>query len=138
MNGKYIFLWGLTFLLLPGAWAQDAKSEYVRQLSSAFAKDGLAIESGMGTDGTQNLAVLARRGYFPVTLLGKAEVPTVLRIYTDKTYDCSRAFLLPDLKKRVVLPVKGVTAFTLPPQKKGSTLFGTCGMGMYTFEIRFE
>jgi len=139
MNKKLLFLWGLSLVFLSGAWAQEAKIvEYAQLLSKAFVKDGVTIVNGVGDDGVQNLAVLANGGYFPLTMRAKAGIPTVLRIYTDKTYDCSRGFLLPDLKKQAVLPVKGTTAFTLGPQKKGSTLFGTCGMGMYTLEIRFE
>jgi plastocyanin domain-containing protein len=121
------------------AWGQEAKAvEYAQGLAKAWAKDGVEIQTGMGTDGVQNLAVLASGGYFPLQIRAKAGVASVLRVYTNKTYDCSRAFVLPDLKLQARLPVKGATTFSLPAQKKGATLFGTCGMGMYTFEIRFE
>lgn len=138
MNRRTILLVSYLLILLPVAWGQEAKIvDHARKLTQAWAKDGIVVENGI-VDGTQNLAVIAAGGYFPLTMTAKAGVPTVLRLYTNRTYDCSRSFVLPDLKKQAVLPVKGVTAFPLPPQKKGSTLFGTCGMGMYTFEIRFE
>lgn len=139
MNLKTILLWGLLALSTAGAWAQEPRIiEYAQKLAKSFAQDGVTIETGTGADGVQNLAVLAKGGYFPLQLKAKAGVPTVLRMYTDKTYDCSRAFYLPDLNLQSTLPAKGATAFTIPPQKKGSVLYGTCGMGMYTFEIRFE
>lgn len=138
MKPRTLLFWALAALITGGAWAQDSKVEYAKLLSRAFVKDGLTIRTGTDEDGTQNLAVLANNGYFPLQATAKAGVATVLRVYTDKTYDCSRAFLLPEVKKQAMLPAKGVTEFTLAPQKKGSTLFGTCGMGMYTFEIRFE
>lgn len=139
MNRTNVLLWGLMVLVSSGAWAQEPRIvEYAKKLSAAYAKDGVVVQTGTGADGTQNLAVLANGGYFPLAVRAQAGVPTVLRVYTDKTYDCSRAFLLPDLKQKATLPVKGVTTFNLGPQKKGTTLFGTCGMGMYTFEIRFE
>ncbi|HTH14590.1 MAG TPA: hypothetical protein VMB23_09345 [Spirochaetia bacterium] len=130
---------GLLALFGTGVWAQDARIvQYGRQLSRLFVQDGLTIETGMAADGTQNLAVLANSGYFPLQLTAKAGIPSTLRVYTDRTYDCSRAFFLPDFNQKAGLPVKGVKAFAIPAQKKGATLFGTCGMGMYTFEIRFE
>lgn len=138
MNNK-LLLGGLLVLLGSALPAQEARIlEYAKKLSQAWAQEGIAVQSGIGADGTQNLAVLAKGGYFPLTIRARAGIPTVLRIYTNKTYDCGRAFYLPDLKKQAVLPVKGATAFTLGSPKKGDTLFGTCGMGMYTFEIRFE
>jgi plastocyanin domain-containing protein len=112
--------------------------QYARQLSQLYTQDGLTIETGLAPDGTQNLAVLANGGYFPLQFVAKAGVPSTLRVYTDRTYDCSRAFFLPDFNQKAALPVKGVKAFVLPAQKKGAVLFGTCGMGMYTFQIRFE
>ncbi len=126
-------------VITAGAWAQGVRIvEYAQKLAKSFTANGLNIETGISADGVQKLAVLAKGGYFPLAMTAKAGVPTVLTMYTDKTYDCGRAFYLPDLKKQATLPVKGATAFSIPPQKKGSTLFGTCGMGMYTFEIRFE
>ncbi len=136
---KKILFGALLVLLASVLPAQEARIvEYAKKLSQVWAKDGIAVQTGIDADGTQNLAVLAKGGYFPLTIRAQAGIPTVLRIYTNKTYDCGRAFYLPDEKKQAVLPVKGVTAFTIPTPKKGDTLFGTCGMGMYTFEIRFE
>jgi len=139
MNRILLLFLSLGTLATSGLGAQEAKIvEYAHLLARAFTNDGLVLQTGIGADGVQNLAVLANGGYFPLSMRAKAGVASVLRIYTDKTYDCSRSFFLPDLNKQAALPVKGATAFSLPPMKKGSTLFGTCGMGMYTFEIYFE
>jgi hypothetical protein len=61
----------------------------------------------------------------------------VLRIYTNRTYDCSRAFLIPELRVRKLLPQRGVVEIPIPAREKGTSLFGTCSMGMYTFTIEF-
>jgi len=133
----------LSFLLVlalagPASAQEAAITAYAAQLRAAWLKDGIAVRTGIGEDGVQNLAVLARGGYFPLSMRAKAGVPTVLRLYTNKTNDCGRAFTLPDWGKQAILPPKGVVEFALPAQKKGATLYGSCGMGMYTFEIRFE
>ncbi len=139
MKTRTVFLLALLSLVGSGLWAAESQPQsHGERLAQAFAKDGLVIQTGIDDQGIQNLAVLASNGYFPLQVTARAGVPTVLRVYTNRTYDCSRAFLLPDLKKQAVLPVKGTTAFTLGPQQKGSTLFGTCSMGMYTFQVRFE
>ena len=139
MKTRLILLGSLLVLCSAGAWAQDSRIvDYTKKLADYFAGDGITVLTGKATDGTQNLAVLANRGYFPLQYTAKAGIPSVLRVYTDRTFDCSRAFYLPDLKKQAVLESKGVATFPIPPMAKGATLFGTCGMGMYTFTIRFE
>ena len=121
------------------AVAAETRAETTaRQWTTDWAADGVLVKTGFESDGTQNLAVLARGGYFPVQLTAKAGVKSILRVYTNKTNDCSRVFLLPDLKVQTVLPPKGFKEFSIPAMKKGQTLFGVCGMGMYTFEILFS
>ena len=127
----------LLFCLSAGSYADNRIETTAQKYVMAWAKDGVEVKTGFDADGTQNLAVLAKAGYFPVKMSAKAGVKTVLRVYTNKTADCSRVFQLPDYKVQVVLPPSGVKEFVLPAQKKGQVLFGVCGMGMYTFEITF-
>jgi uncharacterized protein len=123
---------------LTGCRAGTSPNRESGGLVQQWAKDGIVPITAENPDGSQSLAVFARGGYFPVTENGKAGVPSVLRIYTNKTYDCSRAFLIPALKVRKTLPAEGVTEILIPAQAKGSTLFGTCSMGMYSFTIVFN
>jgi hypothetical protein len=37
-----------------------------------------------------------------------------------------------------MLPATGVTDFEIPAQTSGSTIHGTCGMGMYRLQINFQ
>ena len=120
------------------ALGADARSVAIAQsFVKAWAADGVVVKTGFEADGTQNLAVFAKGGYFPLKMTAQAGVKSVLRVYTNRTNDCSRSFFLPDLKMQAILPPKGVKEFVIPAMKKGATLFGTCGMGMYTFEISF-
>jgi len=111
---------------------------YRNKLVQEWGRSGIFPLMGATTDGTQNLAVLAYGSYFPMSYTAKAGVPSVLRIYTNKTYDCSRAFLIPELKIRKNLPSSGIVEIPIPAKVKGETLLGTCSMGMYTFTIKFE
>lgn len=117
-----------------GRGAQQARDRLLQQ----WARDGVVPSTAPNPDGSQSLAVLAWNGYYPVNATARAGVPSVLRIYTNRTYDCSRAFLIPGLKVRKLLPAAGVTEIAIPAQARGSSLFGTCSMGMYTFTIKFQ
>jgi hypothetical protein len=108
------------------------------RLLAEWSRDGIVPITAPNADGTQSLAVLASRGYFPVTATAKADVASMLRIYTHETYDCSRAFVIPELRLRRVLPPSGVVEISILARPRGATLFGTCSMGMYTFTVAFE
>ena len=69
--------------------------------------------------------------------MAKAGIPTVLRINTDGTFDCSAAVRIPALSVSEILPNSGVKEIDLGTPNVG-TLDGNCGMGMYPFEIVFE
>lgn len=132
------FFFALVCLFLMSNLEAETYQDRVDRLAAQWRADGLDIRSGIDADGVQNLAVLAAGGYYPLTLKAKAGVKNVLRVYTDKSYDCSRAFTLPDYGIRLILPPKGVKEIPLPPLTKGSTLYGVCSMGMYNFTIQFE
>jgi len=88
-------------------------------------------------DGKQIIEITAKGGYLPRVSTAKADVPTVLRLNTQGTFDCSSSVRIPTLSISKNLPPSGVTDIDLGAQKVG-TLDGTCGMGMYPFEIVFE
>jgi hypothetical protein len=77
-------------------------------------------------------------GYFPQTLSAPAGKDFTLNLVTNKTYSCSRDFVIPALDFYELLPDTGTVQVNIPAQAKGSTLFFTCSMGMYTGQIVFE
>ena len=77
-------------------------------------------------------------GYFPRTLKAPAGKDFILNLVTDKTYSCARDFVIPALDYYELLPDTGIVKVTIPAQAKGSRLFFTCSMGMYTGQIVFE
>ena len=89
-------------------------------------------------DGKQVIEIMAKGGYSPRQVSAKAGVPTVLRLKTNGTFDCSAGVVIPSLGVRETLPSTGNTDIEVPPQALGSVLEGRCVMGMYTFAITFD
>ena len=85
----------------------------------------------------QIIVVTAKGGYAPKLTTAKANTPTVLRVKTDGTYDCTASVNIPSLGVSKVLEPTAVTEIVVPPQQAGSELKGTCSMGMYNFSIKF-
>jgi uncharacterized protein len=77
-------------------------------------------------------------GYFPETLKAPAGQALTLNLVTNKTYSCSRDFVIPALNFYQLLPDTGKVQVSIPAQSKGSKLYFTCSMGMYTGQILFE
>jgi sulfite exporter TauE/SafE len=77
-------------------------------------------------------------GYFPQTLSAPAGQVVKLNLVTNQTYSCSRDFVIPALGFYQLLPDTGTVEVDIPAQAKGSKLFFTCSMGMYTGQILFE
>ncbi len=88
-------------------------------------------------DGKQIIEIDAKGGYSPRVTTAKADMPTVIKVKTQGTFDCSSALIIPSLSYQKNLPQTGVTDIEVPPQKTGSTVQGICSMGMYNFSIKF-
>ncbi len=88
-------------------------------------------------EGKQIIEITAKGGFTPRTTVAKAGVPTVLKITTEGTFDCSSSVRIPELGIAKNLPNTGVTEIDLGIRAQG-ILTGTCGMGMYPFEIDFQ
>lgn len=88
-------------------------------------------------DGTQIIELEAKGGYRPRKSVAKAGVPTILRFNTRGTFDCSSYIRIPSLNLARSLPQTGQTDIDLGIQKAG-IFRGSCGMGMYPFEIEFQ
>ncbi len=89
-------------------------------------------------DGTQIITMDVKGGYTPKASRAKAGIPTVLRMRTNGTYDCSSSVNIPKLGIRQLLPTSGTTDIPIPAQLAGTTLDGTCAMGMYRFSVSFD
>ena len=77
-------------------------------------------------------------GYFPSTLKAPAGKDLKLNLVTNGTFSCALDFLIPALDFHQMLPPVGTVQVNIPAQEKGSTLYFTCSMGMYTGQIVFE
>ena len=85
----------------------------------------------------QVIQLSARGGYSPRQSVAKAGIPTIIRFSTDNTFDCSRSVRIPSIKYSGILPQSGNTDVNIGTQSVG--LFtGSCGMGMYPFEVDFR
>jgi plastocyanin domain-containing protein len=90
------------------------------------------------TNGTQIITINVKGGYFPRTSFAKANLPTTILFKTEGTFDCSSAVRIPSLRLQAFLPSTGVKEMVIPPQQPGTSLQGTCSMGMYNFTINFN
>lgn len=88
-------------------------------------------------DGKQIINITARGGYSPLKSIAKAGLPTILRFTTNGTFDCSSYVRIPSLNIGQSLASSGTTDLDLGSPKEG-ILHGTCGMGMYPFDIDFQ
>ncbi len=89
-------------------------------------------------DGKQTISINAKGGYFPRVTTAKAGLPTVIKVNTKGTFDCSSALVIPSIGYRGNLPPSGETTVDLPPQEAGTTINGLCSMGMYGFSVNFN
>jgi plastocyanin domain-containing protein len=96
-----------------------------------------ALAKAKTEGGFQVVEVSAKNGYSPRITEEKANTPTILRVTTKNTLDCSASLFIPDLKYQEFLPTNGETDIQILPQKSGTSITGSCSMGMYGFEIRF-
>ena len=88
-------------------------------------------------DGKQIIEINAKGGYTPRKSFAKSGIPTILRFNTNGTFDCSSSVRIPSMNISKILPQSGITDIDLGAQKTG-TIDGSCGMGMYPFEIEFQ
>jgi len=88
-------------------------------------------------DGKQIIEIKAKGGYQPRASIAKAGIPTILRLNTDGTFDCSASVRIPSINFSTILSNSGSTDIDLGNPVLG-TLQGICGMGMYDFSIDFQ
>lgn len=88
-------------------------------------------------DGIQIVEIQARGGYWPRKSVAKAGLPTVLRFNASGSFDCSSVVRIASLDVSENLPQSGFADIEVGTRDV-STLEGSCGMGMYPFEVEFE
>lgn len=105
-------------------------------------KDTAIDTSKVGTvsvvDGVQTVVMQAKGGYSPAKVKVQAGLPTVLKMESKGTYDCSASLQIPQLEYSAILPATGETEIQIPAQESGTVIQGLCGMGMYGFQLIFE
>ena len=89
-------------------------------------------------DGTQFIDITAKGGYSPRLILAKAGVPTLLRMTTNGTFDCSASVVIPKLSYQKFLGPSGTEDIKIAAEQATGTLQGLCAMGMYNFQIKFQ
>src|SRR6266498_2142728 len=103
------------------------------------SNDGLATAAQASSFGEgETVLYVQNGGYFPRTISAPAGKNFTLNLVTNKTYSCSRDFVIPALNYYELLPDSGTVQINIPAQTKGNTLFFTCSMGMYTGQIVIE
>jgi plastocyanin domain-containing protein len=94
--------------------------------------------TNVNTEGEkQIIEITAKGGYSPDETIAKAGVPTIIRVKTNNTFDCSAALRIKSLGYSKNLPATGTTDIEVPAQVAGTTLKALCSMGMYNFSIQF-
>lgn len=123
-------------IVISGALIAEAVLFLNRATSLEMGVDGSNVSV---VDGSQIIEIEAKAGYWPRYTLAGADMPTVLRILTNGTFDCSLALTIPAIGYYDYLPSFGVTDIQVPPQTAGTVLRGLCTMaGMYNFEVWFN
>ncbi len=131
----------VAIVLAAGAifFALNFKGETFTAISPDKDQDVIAQTGNnvLVVDGKQIVVMKAKGGFSPVHSIAKAGIPTILRVETNGTFDCSSIIRIPDMNLSKNLPLSGTTDIDIGVQKIG-TFDGTCGMGMYPFDIKFE
>lgn len=111
-------------------------SFYLVNRNSSSVNENINVDNVSMVDGKQIIDIDARGGYLPRVSQAKAGVPTIIRFNTKNTFDCSASIRIPSMKISKMLPNTGSTDIDIGIQESGR-FRGSCGMGMYPFEIEF-
>lgn len=113
-------------------------SIYLSKISSSSESNQLANLNNVSiVDGKQIIEIDAKGGYLPRRSTAKAGIPTIIRFNTHGTFDCSASVRIPSMNISKILPQSGVTDIDIG-NPVANNLQGSCGMGMYPFEINFQ
>ena len=89
------------------------------------------IETSIQKGGKQYVEIkVLNSGYQTSTNNIKVNVPVILKLITDNTVSCTRAFTIPSLNISKILPPSGEAIIEFTPRDTGVLIY-TCSMGMY-------
>jgi len=116
---------------------ENSKNNFGENNQNVGTENGGARNNVSVSDGKQIIYIHAKGGYQPTKSSAKAGLETILRFDTAGTFDCSSSVRIPSMNISKILPQTGSTDINIGVQPAG--LFqGTCGMGMYPFEVEFQ
>jgi plastocyanin domain-containing protein len=118
-------------LLIGGAFWFASGEQYTENVS-------VEVPTAIVTNGTQFIDISAKGGYSPRKVMAKAGIPTILRVSTKGTFDCSASLVIPKLSYQKFLQPSGTEDITIPAEQARGILQGLCSMGMYNFQIVFK
>ena len=95
--------------LVGGAFALSKKSG---STSTVPSENNVSV-----VDGKQIVTIGAKGGFSPQLTTAKADMPTILRVKTQGTFDCSSTLNIPSLSYQENLPPTGTTDIEIPPQR---------------------
>ncbi len=127
---KYIFVFLIVVLVV----------EMYLILNSSEGKKDIKVEriGNVFMEGNkQVIEINVRGGYSPRVSEATSGIPTIIRMKTKNTFDCSSAVSIPSLKINTYLENTGSKDFDIGVQEPGM-LSGMCSMGMYNFSIDFK
>lgn len=123
----------ISVLLIGGVFILGGNKPNINETKSA----SIPANNVSVVDGVQIVDITARGGYMPRKSIAQAGMPTIIRFNTKGTFDCSSSVRIPSMKISKNLPQSGSTDIEVGIQEV-SLLQGTCGMGMYPFEVEFK
>ena len=131
MNSTVISLLA-TIMIIGGALLFSSHSGSPQVVDTTPRVNNVSMENGK-----QIVEVSAKAGYLPKKTIAKIGVPTVLRLKTDGTFDCSSALRIPSMGINKHLPASGTTDIDIGTPQVAS-ITGVCVMGMYSFRVDFQ
>ena len=132
MNTKIIVI-----LILVGATLVSGGILFYGSNKNQTAKVTPFVNNVSIANGKQIIEIYAKGGYYPRKSVAKAGIPTILRFNTRGTFDCSSSVRIASMNISKILPPTGSTDINMDNPKVG-IFQGTCGMGMYSFEVDFR
>lgn len=117
----------LAVALIGGVMYFAGKSGSTASTSNVFMENGKQI-----------VEINAKSGYSPSLTAAKSGIPTILRMKTNGTYDCSAGLKIPSISYQTFLPASGSTDIDIPSQAAGGSINAVCVMGMYNFAVNFN
>ena len=128
----------LGFVTLDGGLNLMGSPYSLTNLARGLTNSASAAGTSASAPQTDLTLMVQNQGYFPHLLKASANEDVTLSLVTNKTYSCSRDFVIPALNFYQLLPDTGTVQVNIPAQPSGTRMFFTCSMGMYTGTIIFE